>query len=339
MTQTYSKSSFDRYGDDLCELILGYLSFSDKIRVECVSTQFCRSVYKNQYELSIDDKFFAKLKRTDTLGNEWTDIKSFKTFVKKLSSLKRLTIKYNTFWCKFSKFLQIIELTLKYCKYLNEIEINFIHITDEKANKLFRKFGPKLTKIVFSSMENLSFDRTFCINNLNHCVNLQELNIMNIERIFHGKNNCLVHNLKKVTFLYFNWDIDAIEKFIECNKHSLESVEVYFPRFIQPIPLSIFMTQLTKLKQLRQLRITFLDFYTFSIVDYLVQISQSCPKLEDFYLLFFSEIIDGNIDLFNSMKYFKNMKKLHLNLYTGFRPDCVSVNVWLICPSEQMSVQ
>ncbi len=71
MSKIYSKYSFDRYGDDMCELILSYLSFEDKIRFECVSTQFCRLVYQKQYELIIDEKFFNKLKQTDTLGNEW----------------------------------------------------------------------------------------------------------------------------------------------------------------------------------------------------------------------------------------------------------------------------
>ena len=31
----YSRDSFDRFGDDLTELILSFMSFEDKIRLEC----------------------------------------------------------------------------------------------------------------------------------------------------------------------------------------------------------------------------------------------------------------------------------------------------------------
>jgi hypothetical protein len=33
----YSKNSFYRFGDDLCELLLSYLTLEDKFRFECVS--------------------------------------------------------------------------------------------------------------------------------------------------------------------------------------------------------------------------------------------------------------------------------------------------------------
>ena len=37
MTRMYSKDSFDRFGDDLCEEVLSYLTFEDKFRFECVA--------------------------------------------------------------------------------------------------------------------------------------------------------------------------------------------------------------------------------------------------------------------------------------------------------------
>src|SRR5260370_1228779 len=56
--QTFS----DRICDDLCEVLLSYLSFEDKIRFECVSQQFKRTVYQKQYELVLSNenpsKFF-----------------------------------------------------------------------------------------------------------------------------------------------------------------------------------------------------------------------------------------------------------------------------------------
>ena len=50
----YLKISMDRFGDDLTEEVLQYLFFEDKIRLECVSKQWQRCVYKKQYVIDID---------------------------------------------------------------------------------------------------------------------------------------------------------------------------------------------------------------------------------------------------------------------------------------------
>ena len=44
--KVYAKNSMDRFGDDLSEVILSYLWFEDKIRLECVSKQWRRLVYQ-----------------------------------------------------------------------------------------------------------------------------------------------------------------------------------------------------------------------------------------------------------------------------------------------------
>ena len=49
----YSRDSFTRFGDDLCEEILQYLSISDCLRCECVSKQFKRNVFQRQYKLNL----------------------------------------------------------------------------------------------------------------------------------------------------------------------------------------------------------------------------------------------------------------------------------------------
>ncbi len=42
----YSKDSFDRFGDDLCQLLLSYLTINDKIKFECISKQWQTLVFK-----------------------------------------------------------------------------------------------------------------------------------------------------------------------------------------------------------------------------------------------------------------------------------------------------
>ena len=50
----YRRDSFcDHFWDDLCEDILQYLSLEDKLRLQCVSKQFLRTVFNRQYKLYI----------------------------------------------------------------------------------------------------------------------------------------------------------------------------------------------------------------------------------------------------------------------------------------------
>ena len=52
--KVYPKDTMDRLGDDLTELILSFLWFEDKIRLECVSKQWKRCVFQRQFLIEID---------------------------------------------------------------------------------------------------------------------------------------------------------------------------------------------------------------------------------------------------------------------------------------------
>ena len=62
----YRKDSFDRFGDDLTELILSFLWFEDKIRLECVSKQWKRCVFQRQFVIEIN--FFRHRKNCNSLN-------------------------------------------------------------------------------------------------------------------------------------------------------------------------------------------------------------------------------------------------------------------------------
>jgi hypothetical protein len=68
---TYKRKSFDRFGDDFCELILSYLEMKDKIRLQFVNNQWRRCIFNRVYEfvyplqLNAFDKVVSK--RNETL--------------------------------------------------------------------------------------------------------------------------------------------------------------------------------------------------------------------------------------------------------------------------------
>src|SRR5690349_4776238 len=54
------KSSFGRFGDDLTELIVSYLSLEDKLRFECLSKRWQTLVFAKQNRLIVDHRFAYK---------------------------------------------------------------------------------------------------------------------------------------------------------------------------------------------------------------------------------------------------------------------------------------
>jgi hypothetical protein len=45
---SFNFNSFDRFNDDLCEVLVSYLSISDKIRLECVSKHWKNLIFNKQ---------------------------------------------------------------------------------------------------------------------------------------------------------------------------------------------------------------------------------------------------------------------------------------------------
>ncbi|CAG2103797.1 unnamed protein product [Medioppia subpectinata] len=72
----------DRFGDDLCQELLSYLSLEDKFRFECISKQWQRLVFGRQTDLTFVSKWLSKPR----IGHV---IESIGMKCRKLSSIKR----------------------------------------------------------------------------------------------------------------------------------------------------------------------------------------------------------------------------------------------------------
>ena len=59
---SYYVNSFDRFGDDLCQLILTYLPLIQKIRFQCISKQWKSLIFNKQ-----------KILYLNNLENVWKD--------------------------------------------------------------------------------------------------------------------------------------------------------------------------------------------------------------------------------------------------------------------------
>ena len=115
LKQVYPKKFFDRFGDDLTELILSYLTFEDKIRLECVSKQWRRLVFNKQFELNITAKntLFKEIGTGYTLKRQ-----SLKSVLKKCPNISRVRLPKGT----IDEWLEVIT---KYCRRITKLEIPY----------------------------------------------------------------------------------------------------------------------------------------------------------------------------------------------------------------------
>ena len=138
----YSRDSFShRICDDLCEVILQYLSLDDKIRFECVSQQFQRTVFQRQHELRInftDSHIIARI-----------IVKSFEKLLKKCTNIRSVYITNNSEDILYLRnrnieYNDFIEMITSNCQYLSKINIDLFMIDNLVLEKFINVFGQSL---------------------------------------------------------------------------------------------------------------------------------------------------------------------------------------------------
>ena len=130
----YRRDSFsDRFCDDLCEDILQYLSLKEKLRLECVSKQFQRTVFQRQYELyfymwsseefrnCLDYKKEYSIKGVDDYYYiEDQSLDSFKSLLKKCPNITSIQLDGDNFRNP-EKVNQVFRLIIENCNNLSEV--------------------------------------------------------------------------------------------------------------------------------------------------------------------------------------------------------------------------
>ena len=146
----YRRDSFDdRFCDDLCEEILQYLSLEDKLRLECVSKQFQRTVFQRQYELYIN------VRQRIYLSNRFTDDYNHVIEVQTFDSIKVLLKKcpnITSILCDGrqvdDKLNEVFQLIIENCNNLSKITLIW-DINESNLEEFQRKFGPKIKTFGF----------------------------------------------------------------------------------------------------------------------------------------------------------------------------------------------
>ena len=194
MSSNYPKSSFDRFGDDLIEVLLSFISFEDSFQYKCVSKQWKRLIFNKQNKLIVNlDKNF---KINFIKGNEF-NLKIFQLVLKNCRKITSIAFLYD--WHKFENnrvvnINTLIDLIINYCNNLSEIFICFIskNLTQNTINKFGQKFGQKFNKLYLQSINN-GFNNDNQI--IKFCPNLTHLSVYRLNSIF-DENQVFVQKIK-----------------------------------------------------------------------------------------------------------------------------------------------
>ena len=156
------QSFSERICDDLSEVLLQFLPFEAKLRFQCVSKQFQRTVFRRQNELFInmsaeEHEYYLNSKTRFPMRRvhnyyyiEDQSMHSFKTLLKKCTNITSIQLdgdyrgrNYNP-----DKFDEAFRLIIENCNNLNEINVHY-YINDSNFEEFHRKFGSKIRHLPY----------------------------------------------------------------------------------------------------------------------------------------------------------------------------------------------
>ena len=141
---TEKRQSFsERICDDLCEEILKYLPIEDRFRLEGVSKQFQRTIFKSQNVL-----FLQFYENSDYL------LKKCEIILKKCLNVNQIKI-YGLFISGrddvigIEKYNKLVEMIIKNCNNLSDFDFHTDYMSEENRNNFIEKFGSKIISVKF----------------------------------------------------------------------------------------------------------------------------------------------------------------------------------------------
>ncbi|CAG2113202.1 unnamed protein product, partial [Medioppia subpectinata] len=213
----YAKNSMDRFGDDLCALLVSYLHIEDCFKYESVSKQFQRTVFGSVVCIDFNDHF---IQRED-------DISIFKTMNKIIKKCRNIqTIDFCFIEENNKYFLEVLAEILREFPNLREIYCNL----SSNSNRWIRELAPLITLIGDIEME--------AKESLIHCHRLSHLTDSDLSHVFDTTSGQLLaknllsfglngsHNNQQLSeFVSGNQSLTYMEQQTKHKKTSLETTD------------------------------------------------------------------------------------------------------------------
>ena len=305
MTQT--KSSFDRFGDDLTELIVSYLSFEDKLRLECLSKQFRRLVFNKQFSLELfytDNQSTIKshnlsklLRRVDKYEYK-VKTKALESVLKKCPNIRRIEIGRDV---NFNE--EGLSMIGELCPRLNSIK--FIRSIIDIHLSFAKKYGHKLEEIAINPPRDERMSKKF----LEYCPNLEKISLYSLTNFNDYKD--FSPKLQTINFLSeYPTDVQKFKNLCQQYSNEMKSINVSFNTLTDE-EVKTCLLSISHLKNLKELKIhSHYSGFEEPFVEYISMIGQNCEKILSLTLSQFSftsvPITDHFSDTLSSSKSIKS---------------------------------
>ena len=303
----YRRDSFsDRVCDDLCEVILKYLSLEDRLRLECVSKQFQRTALnsKNSEYLEI-----AKRNVTNT--------EPYLQLLKKYPKLNRIS-----FVSYYNQILSddFFEVIIENINNLTHIQFRYGVVIDKQ--KFFDKFGHKLISFQ-NSCDNFRFTSI-------EMPNIEELTVTSFDTQLSQMTFNRLKSLK--VFRLSAEDLNSFEIFIENNTKTLKHLEINRFRGNSKEDIEMLLKIITKSINLVHLSLDFGFLINQKFANYWKEIAINCkqikslkikPKIKE-NLRLREEVEENrqlNDEIVSVLKQFNGLKRLDLEIMDTDYPD------------------
>ena len=322
----YRRDSFDdRFCDDLSEVILQFLPFGHKLRLEFVSKQFQRTVFKRQYELYINT--CPKDRKTNWLFKqifpthirdynyyyyiEYQSLRSIKSFLKKCPNLSSIKLKGTEHGYSCDTVDNVFRMIIENCNNLNEIKVmNQIKLGESIIEEFHRKFGPKI--------KFLSYYRPFL--DLSRFPNIEKI----ICLVNHTLDQSIIPKLKtnklKQIDIVFDQGKEQMLKALIDDFPTLTHLSVYF-KSKDENAIYESLKNISNLKQLIHFKLQnqfvknnkqFYEFFN--------KMAENCQNLKSIDFDFHIKHKNPDIrQLFSQLKSFPALKRLSLTLHFYYK--------------------
>ncbi|CAG2175202.1 unnamed protein product [Oppiella nova] len=221
--ECYRKDSFDRYGDDLCEVILSHLSLDDCFRFECLSKQWKRSVFAKRHTLVVDNKLLRKWGVIDNSKMRDINMKALMSVTNKCANITSIQM---TITSKATEVVFIVLMSLTShslnaidVRFSDEIDVSIVDTILGEYGSLFTSISLPESAVNVLKLHNKSYTR------LRHLSNTS-LTEFPLSILFNEDNELIVKSLTQFECDYMEEDLPLFTTFADHYRHSLQSYDV-----------------------------------------------------------------------------------------------------------------
>ena len=295
-------TQWTRFGDDLTEEILQYLTLEDKVRFECMSKQWQRCVFQRQFSIHIKHYDGHKLMAITESDKP--------SILKKCPNISkfRIHIEYKS---------EVLSLFGQYCPNIKSLDI---WKTNSEDLEFFQIYGHRLKEL---SLLEKSIDLKHL---LQFCQNLKSVSFSRYSVLFTEDKDFLPKLETIKTFILIkSQDVNQMKIFCDKYKKTMKNIHFYLDE-LSAKDLKKCIECISSLENLRSLTVSIESERIKEPIDESIAlIGRKCTKLLKLNLRIWESVLISHLflDVFTHFKAIKKLKiKLHYDTVVSGSVEC-----------------